>query len=159
MNLRISSLTQTLLVVLAVAFPAALGAQPVINATTGKVGVLYSYKVNSSAASSVVYSATGLPPGLGISSSQGTITGTPTASGNYSGTVSITDSGGFVNSATIVIPVTAAEGTPSISSATSATGTVGSAFAAYSVTATVPSGANPVTSFNIGTSCINTSYK
>lgn len=150
MNLRISSLTQTLLVVLAVAFPAALGAQPVINATTGKVGVLYSYKVNSSAASSVVYSATGLPPGLGISSSQGTITGTPTASGNYSGTVSITDSGGFVNSATIVIPVTAAEGTPSISSATSATGTVGAAFAAYSVTATVPSGANPVTSFNIG---------
>jgi hypothetical protein len=150
MNLRISSFAQALLIALAVAFPAVLGAQPVINATAGKVGVLYSYKVNSSASGTVVYSATGLPPGLGISSSQGTITGTPTTSGNYTGSVSITDSGGFVNSATIIIQVTAAEGTPSISSATSASGTVGSTFGAYTVAATVPSGANPVTSFNVG---------
>ena len=150
MNLRKLPLVQLLLVVLAAAFPAVLVAQPVINATAGKVGVPYSYKVNSSASGTVVYSAAGLPPGLGISSSQGTITGTPTTSGSYTGSVSITDSGGFVNSATIIIPVTAAEGTPTIASTLAATGTVGVAFGPFSIAATVPSGANPVTSFNVG---------
>jgi len=152
MNFRFLSLLQAAFVLaLAAALSSPVSAQTVINAPAGKVGVAYtSYKINSSALGTVVYAATGLPPGLGISSSQGTITGTPTTSGTYTGTVSITDSNGFVNSATIVIAIDAAAGTPSISSATTASGTVGSAFTAYTVTASVPSGANPVTSFNIG---------
>jgi len=152
MNFRFFSLLHAGSVfALAVAISSPASAQAVINAPSGKVGVAYSsYKINSSASGTVVYAATGLPPGLGISSSQGTITGTPTTSGTYTGSVSITDANGFVNSAAIVIPIAAAEGTPSISSAATASGTVGSAFSAYSVTATVPSGANPVTSFNIG---------
>ena len=64
-----------------------------------------------------------------------TITGTPTTSGNYTGSVSITNALNEVNSATIIIPVTAAEGTPSITSASVAAGTVGSVFANYAVTA------------------------
>ena len=153
MNFRFLSLLQAVFIfALAAAISSPASAQTVINAPSGKVGVAYtSYKINSSASGTVVYTATGLPPGLGISSSQGTITGTPTTSGTYTGTVSITDSDGFVNSATIVIPIAAAEGTPSISSATTASGTVGSSFNTYSLTASVPSGANPVTSFNIGT--------
>ena len=39
-------------------------AQQVINATSGKVGVAYSFAVSSSAKGSVVYGAAGLPPGL-----------------------------------------------------------------------------------------------
>ena len=53
MNLRKLPLVQLLLVVLAAACPAVLVAQPVINATAGKVGVPYSYKVNSSASGTV----------------------------------------------------------------------------------------------------------
>jgi len=151
MNLRFISFVQA---AVALAFVLSLApllsAQPVINATAGKVGVTYSYTVNSSASVGSIYSATGLPPGLGISSSQGTITGTPVASGEYTGSVSITDPNGFVNSATIIIPITAAEGTPTITSAVAAAWTVGVAITPYTVTASVPSGANPVTSFNIG---------
>lgn len=40
------------------------------------------------------WSATGLPPGLGINSSTGAITGTPTTPGTYSIDVFLTDSGG-----------------------------------------------------------------
>jgi hypothetical protein len=44
---------------------------------------------------SMTYSAVGLPPGLGISTTTGLITGAPlyTAAGNYSVTVTVTDSG------------------------------------------------------------------
>ena len=151
MNLRIFSLAQALLLALTAAFPVLVAAQqPVINATSGKVGVAYSYQVSSDAKGTVVYSASGLPPGLGISSSLGTITGTPTTSGSYTGSVSITNALNQVNSATIIIPVTAAEGTPSITSASVAAGTVGTVFTNYGVTASVPAGANPVLSFNIG---------
>ena len=110
MNFRFLSLLQAAFsFALVAALSSPVSAQTVINAPAGKVGVAYaSYKINSSASGTVVYAATGLPPGLGISSSQGTITGTPTTSGTYTGTVSITDSNGFVNSATIVIAIDAA---------------------------------------------------
>ena len=125
MNLRLFLLPQVALVtaIIALAGSSSAFAQPTINATAGRVAVPYSYTVVSSATGTVVYSATGLPPGLGISSALGTITGTPTLSGNFTGSVSITDSNNFVNSATIVIPITAAAGTPSITSAASADGT------------------------------------
>ncbi|MGD0731480.1 MAG: putative Ig domain-containing protein, partial [Terracidiphilus sp.] len=49
------------------------------------------------AGGSYTYSATGLPPGLTMSSS-GVISGTPTASGTYNYTVTITDTGGMQGS-------------------------------------------------------------
>ncbi len=45
------------------------------------------------------WSATGLPPGLGINTTTGQVTGTPTAAGTYSVTLTATDSAGFSGSA------------------------------------------------------------
>jgi len=121
-----------------------------ITGTAGQVGVAYTYQVTSTATPPLQYTATGLPAGLAINATSGLITGSPTASGTAVGTVSIT-SNGFVNSAAISIAISAAAGTPSISSATTLSLTAGTAMSTYTVTATVPSGANPVTSFNVGT--------
>jgi len=64
------------------------------NQTTA-VGTAVSLQIHAtdSASASLTYSATGLPTGLSISSS-GLITGTPTASGSYSVTVTAKDSTG-----------------------------------------------------------------
>ena len=54
---------------------------------------------SSSTATLVSWSATGLPTGLSIDTSTGTVTGTPTTAGNYfSVTVTVTDSVGFTGS-------------------------------------------------------------
>ncbi len=125
-------------------------AQQTITATTGQVGTAYSYQVTSTATPPVTYSASGLPAGLAINSTSGLITGTPTTAGTTTGTVSITNSSGQVNTANISVTINPAAGTPTISSAATLSGTVGSAITAYSITATVPSGAAAVTSFNVG---------
>jgi hypothetical protein len=122
--------------------PLTLRAQQTIVATSGQVGVAYSYQVTSNATPPVQYSASGLPAGLAINSSSGLITGTPTTAGTVVGTVSVT-AGGQTNSANISITIAAAAGTPVITSATTATGTVGVAFT-YLATAS-----NNPTSFNI----------
>ena len=122
--------------------PLAAQAQQTITATTGQVGVAYSYQVSSNATPPVQYGASGLPSGLVINASSGLITGTPTTPGTVVGTVSVT-SGGQTNNAGISITIAAAASTPVITSATSATGTAGTAFT-YSATAS-----NTPTSFNI----------
>ncbi len=126
--------------------PIVAWAQQTINAPAGQVGVVYSYQVSSTATPPITYGATGLPAGLAINTSSGLITGTPTAAGTSTGTVSITSAGtGLVNTASIVIAISAATGTPAITSAVTASGTVGAAFTTYTVTAS-----NSPTSFNIG---------
>ena len=55
---------------------------------------------DSSTTTSLTYSATGLPAGLSIAPSTGTITGTPTRSGIDSVTVTATDGAGFTGSTT-----------------------------------------------------------
>lgn len=130
--------------------PLVLRAQTTITGAAGQVGQAYSYQVTSNATPPVVYTATGLPAGLAINGSSGLITGTPQAAGTFVGSVSLT-SGGFTNSAAISITIAAAAGTPSISSGSTLTLTVGTAMPTYTVTATVPTGANPVTSFNVST--------
>ena len=119
-----------------------LHAQQTITATAGQVGVAYSYQVNSSATPPVQFGATGLPAGLAINASSGLITGTPTTAGTVVGSVSVA-SGGQTNSANISIAIAAAANTAVISSPTTASGTVGTAFN-YNAAAS-----NSPTSYNI----------
>jgi hypothetical protein len=56
-------------------------------------------RATASSGQPVTFRATGLPPGLSISTS-GVISGTPTSRGSYSATVTATDSGGAVGRTT-----------------------------------------------------------
>lgn len=63
----------------------AIAGQPVItsaNSALGLIGSSFSYQITATN-SPTQYSATNLPPGLGFSSSTGSITGTPTADGTF----------------------------------------------------------------------------
>jgi len=72
-------------------------------AQTGKVGTPVSgpqiQATDSAAGQTLGYTATGLPPGLSISSSSGLISGTPTTAGSYTTTVTVTDGTGASGSA------------------------------------------------------------
>lgn len=113
---------------------------------SARVGQSYSFQVttNPPAAAGTIYGATGLPAGLSINASSGVISGTPVAAGTSTGNITVT-SGGLSDNLAYVLVVNPATGTPEITSATTAAGTVGAAFT-YSVTAN-----NSPTSFNIGT--------
>lgn len=112
-----------------------------------QVGVAYSYTVTTTPAapSGSVYGATGLPTGISVNSSSGVISGTPTTAGSYSGAISIAPPGSGTNNLSYVLVVDAALGAPAITSATTASTTVGQTFT-YTVTAS-----NSPTSFNLGT--------
>ncbi|MGE5292315.1 MAG: putative Ig domain-containing protein [Micromonosporaceae bacterium] len=69
---------------------------------SGTVGVAASLQIQASDSASgqtLSYSASGLPPGLSISSSSGLISGTPTTAGTYSVTAAATDTTGASGSA------------------------------------------------------------
>ena len=100
---------------------------PVLTSTTtanGTVGSAFSYQITASG-SPASYAATMLPAGLSLDPSTGAITGTPTAVGNTTITLSATNSEG-TGSGNLTIRVVPAR--PEITSATTANGTVGSAF-------------------------------
>jgi len=120
-------------------------AKPVITSSltaTGQVGSAFSYQITASN-SPTSYNATGLPTGLSVNTSTGVISGTPAvgtdAGSPYSVTISATNSGG-TGSATLVLTIKPAA--PVITSALTATGTVGVAFS-YQIVAT-----NNPTSYN-----------
>lgn len=62
-------------------------------AQTGRVGVAVVLDVQASdpEGNTLAFSATGLPPGLGIGATTGRIAGTPTAAGTYATTVNVSD--------------------------------------------------------------------
>jgi choice-of-anchor A domain-containing protein len=86
------------------------------------------------------FSATGLPPGLTLSSS-GLLSGTPTASGTFTYTVTVTDNGGIQGSGrcshkgTYTCTITVASG-PSLSCSSVTSGQVGVAFNSGAMTVT-----------------------
>ena len=82
----------------------------------GTVKVGYSATVTATGGTGTkTYTASGLPPGLTIGSTTGTISGTPTTAGSYNATVTVTDTGSPVQTATatVTITITAATSSPS----------------------------------------------
>ncbi|MDP1578696.1 MAG: putative Ig domain-containing protein [Candidatus Didemnitutus sp.] len=103
----------------------------------------YTITTNPAAAPGTIYGATGLPSGMSINASSGTISGTPLSSGVFTGTLSLND-GVVINNFTYSLTIAAALGTPEITSSLTALGGVGEPFA------TNLSASNAPTSFNVG---------
>lgn len=112
--------------------------------TAATVGQSYSYQVTTNPAPSAgtLYGATGLPTGLTINTGTGLINGTPTTAGTSTGQISLT-SNGVTNNFSYSLTVNGATGTPAITSAATASGTVNVAGFSFQVTAS-----NSPTSFN-----------
>ena len=132
-----------LVLVLATASGVLAAAKPKITSATtasGTVGVAFSYQITADQAIPPGgWGATGLPAGLTVNTNTGLISGTPTAAGTYSVTISATNANG-TGTATLTLTINAPP--PVITSPGTATGTVGVAFS-YQITAT-----NNPTSFN-----------
>ncbi len=82
-------------------------ASPVITSlttATGIVGTAFSYQITASG-SPTSFGATGLPAGLTVNTSTGLISGTPTANGPSTITLSATNSGG-TGTASLTLTVT-----------------------------------------------------
>jgi fibronectin type 3 domain-containing protein len=110
------------------------GAAPAITSATtasGRVGSVFSYQITATNAPTG-YGATGLPPGLAVNNGTGLISGTPTSAATSTVTLSATNSAGTGNA---TLTLTIAGAAPSITSATTASGRVGTAFS-YQITAT-----------------------
>jgi hypothetical protein len=99
---------------------------------TGSVGTAFSYQITASN-SPTSYGATGLPGGLSVSTSTGLISGTPSAGGTFSVTLSATNASG-TGTATLTLTITTGT-VPAITSPLTATGSIVAAFS-YQITAT-----------------------
>lgn len=110
---------------------------PVINSPTSASateGSSFSYTITATNNPSS-YGAAALPGGLSVNTTTGVISGTPGANGTFNVAISATNVGGTGN-ATLALTVNAVTpGAPAITSASSASGTVGAAFS-YTITAT-----------------------
>src|SRR6266550_691655 len=110
-----------------------LSGAPVITSPTTASGTVcnaFSYQITATN-NPTSYGATGLPAGLTLNTSTGVISGTPTATGTFTVTISATNSRG-TGSATLTITISP-PAPPVISSAATATGTVGVAFSYQNV--------------------------
>lgn len=122
-------------------FTAVSGAAAITTPTsaTGKVGLSFSLSIIGDL-SPTSYSASGLPPGLSLSSGYSSINGTPSTAGNYVVEASATNVYGKVN-ASLSITIFGLDGTPTAASGATAAGMVGAPFS-YATTAS-----NDATSF------------
>jgi Putative Ig domain/Fibronectin type III domain/WD40-like Beta Propeller Repeat len=96
------------------------------------------------------YAATGLPPGLAISSGTGVISGTPSTAGSYSVTVTATDGTSASGSATFTWVIQALGTLPGAPTGVSAT--AGNGQAAVTWTAPASNGGSPITGYTITSS-------
>jgi hypothetical protein len=91
------------------------GAPPAITSSSmasGTVGVAFSYQITASNGPTS-FNATGLPAGLSVNTASGLISGTPTAAGSFSVTLSATNSAG-TGSATLALSIAVAGSTVSL---------------------------------------------
>jgi hypothetical protein len=87
---------------------------PVISSpstASGVTGTAFSYSITATN-NPTSYNATGLPPGLSVNTSAGSITGTPTTTGTYNTTVSATNGSGTGSKQVTIIITTPAKPTP-----------------------------------------------
>jgi hypothetical protein len=110
---------------------------------SGVVGTAFSYTLEASNGPINSFGATALPAGLSLNAISGQITGTPTTAGTTNVTVNATNGNGTGPDATLVITITAAPQPPTITSALTASGVVGTPFS-YQIAATN----GPFTDFN-----------
>lgn len=103
------------------------------SSATAIVGNAFVYQITASN-TPTGFGAVNLPPGLGVNPGTGLISGTPTATGIYSSTISATNAAGTGSASLTIAVLLSVPQTPSITSALSATGTNGSAFN-YQITA------------------------
>jgi hypothetical protein len=99
---------------------------------TGIVGSAFSYTITANN-SPTSFNATGLPAGLTVTTATGVISGTPTATGTSSVTISAINAVGTGN-AVLALTINASQSKPAITSAATATAALGSAFS-YTITA------------------------
>lgn len=115
--------------------------------TEGEVNDAYSYQwaISPAPAEGSTWAATNLPPGLSINTTTALISGVPNTIGVYDqGLITLTRPDLTTDNFDISITIVAATGTPEITSATTASGTVNEAFT-YTITAN-----NDPQSFNVG---------
>jgi hypothetical protein len=116
------------------------GVVPVITSALtapGAVGTTFqTYAITAASSSPILsYSASGLPAGLVVNASSGTITGTPTVANVYIVTLTATNAIGASLPVTLTITIVPTGVVPVITSALTAPGTVGTTFVTYAITA------------------------
>lgn len=117
---------------------------------TGRTGIPFSFQVITSGTSaSARVSATGLAPGLSIDPVTGFISGTPSADGSFSVTLTVTD-GSLTIAETLEMTFTSDPAFPVITSPSQATLTTGQPFS-YTIVAPTSDPNDPVTFALIGT--------
>ena len=134
-NISVTSNSQVNNAALSVTIAAAANASAVTSATTaaGTVGTGFTYNTTASN-SPTSYNITGLPIWLSATSS-GVISGTPLVAGVTAITISANNVGGIGAPVTLTLTVAAPAAAPVITSATTASVTVGGAFS-YAIVAT-----------------------
>lgn len=95
---------------------------------TGTVGKSFSYQISASGSPSG-YSATGLPAGLSLNPTTGLISGSPTVAGVFDAEIGASNVLGVGASSPFTVTIRPPASTPTVTSAVTAAGTVGTAFA------------------------------
>jgi len=98
------------------------------------IGLPFSYQITASNGPTG-FGATNLPPGLGVNPDNGLISGTPTATGTFSSTLSASNAVGTGTATLTTIVLVTTPPPPAITSVLGALGVTGSAFS-YQITAT-----------------------
>jgi hypothetical protein len=106
------------------------------DAAGSAIAALANTATDTSAATTITWSASGLPTGLSLNTVTGAITGTPTVAGTYAVALTATDNLGYSGSASFTWTVTSTSHTVSVTNPGAKTSAAGSAITALGIVAT-----------------------